>query len=33
MLYDINDKLPAKRLFVAAMQQVIACFVATVLIP
>ncbi len=33
MLYNINDKLPAKRLFVAAMQQVIACFVATVLIP
>ena len=33
MLYGINDKLPAKRLFVAAMQQVIACFVATVLIP
>ena len=33
MLYDINDKLPVKRLFVAAMQQVIACFVATVLIP
>lgn len=33
MLYNINDRLPAKRLFVAAMQQVIACFVATVLIP
>ena len=33
MLYNINDKLPAKRLFVAAMQQVIACFVTTVLIP
>ena len=33
MLYNINDKLPAKRLLVAAMQQVIACFVATVLIP
>ena len=33
MLYDINDKLPAKRLVVAAMQQVIACFVATILIP
>ena len=33
MLYNINDKLPARRLFVAAMQQVIACFVATVLIP
>ena len=33
MIYNINDKLPAKRLFVAAMQQVIACFVATVLIP
>ena len=33
MLYNINDKLPAKRLFVAALQQVIACFVATVLIP
>ena len=33
MLYNINDKLPAKRLFVAALQQVIACFVATILIP
>jgi len=33
MLYNINDKLPAKRLVVAALQQVIACFVATVLIP
>ena len=33
MLYNINDKLPTKRLFVAALQQVIACFVATVLIP
>ena len=33
MLYNINDKLPVKRLLVAAMQQVIACFVATVLIP
>lgn len=33
MLYNINDRLPAKRLLVAAMQQVIACFVATVLIP
>ena len=33
MLYNINDKLPAKRLIVAALQQVIACFVATVLIP
>ena len=33
MLYNINDRLPAKRLFVAAMQQVIACFVATILIP
>lgn len=33
MIYNINDKLPARRLFVAAMQQVIACFVATVLIP
>ena len=33
MLYNINDKLPAKRLAVAALQQVIACFVATVLIP
>ena len=33
MLYDINDKLPAKRLVVAALQQVVACFVATVLIP
>lgn len=33
MLYNINDRLPTKRLFVAALQQVIACFVATVLIP
>ena len=33
MLYNINDKLPAKRLAVAALQQVVACFVATVLIP
>ena len=33
MLYNINDKLPAKRLVVAALQQVVACFVATVLIP
>lgn len=33
MLYNINDKLPARRLIVAALQQVIACFVATVLIP
>ena len=33
MLYNINDKLPVKRLIVAALQQVVACFVATVLIP
>ena len=33
MLYDINDKLPRQRLIVAALQQVIACFVATILIP
>ena len=33
MLYNINDKLPLKRLCVAALQHVIACFVATVLIP
>ena len=33
MLYNINDKLPTKRLIVAALQQVIACFVATILIP
>ena len=33
MLYNINDKLPIKRLIVAALQQVIACFVATILIP
>ena len=33
MIYNINDKLPAKRLIVAALQQVVACFVATVLIP
>lgn len=33
MLYNINDKLPMRRLVVAALQQVIACFVATVLIP
>ena len=33
MLYNINDKLPIKRLIVAALQQVVACFVATILIP
>ena len=33
LIYGINDKLPIKRLVVAALQQVIACFVATVLIP
>ena len=33
MLYNINDKLPVRRLIVAALQQVIACFVATILIP
>ena len=33
ILYGINDKLPTKRLIVAALQQVIACFVATILIP
>lgn len=33
MLYNINDRLPVKRLIVAALQQVVACFVATVLIP
>lgn len=33
MIYDINDRLPMKRLWVAALQQVIACFVATILIP
>ena len=33
MLYNINDKLPVKRLIIAALQQVIACFVATILIP
>ena len=33
MIYNINDKLPTRRLIVAALQQVIACFVATVLIP
>ena len=33
MLYGIHDKLPPKRLIVAALQQVVACFVATVLIP
>lgn len=33
MLYGINDRLPTKRLIVAALQQVVACFVATVLIP
>jgi len=33
LLYGINDKLPVKRLLVAALQQVIACFVATILIP
>lgn len=33
MLYGINDKLPLPRLIVAALQQVFACFVATILIP
>lgn len=33
MIYGINDKLPVKRLIVAALQQVVACFVATILIP
>lgn len=33
MLYNINDTLPVRRLIVAALQQVIACFVATILIP
>lgn len=33
MLYGINDRLPTKRLIVASLQQVIACFVATILIP
>lgn len=33
MLYNINDKLPVKRLIVTALQQVVACFVATILIP
>ena len=33
MIYGINDRLPPKRLLVAALQQVIACFVATILIP
>lgn len=33
MLYNINDKLPMRRLIVAALQQVVACFVATILIP
>ena len=33
MLYNINDKLPWRRLLVTALQQVIACFVATILIP
>ena len=33
MIYNINDKLPVKRLIVAALQQVVACFVATILIP
>jgi len=33
MLYNINDKLPMRRLVVAALQQVVACFVATILIP
>lgn len=33
MIYNINDRLPLKRLAVAALQQVIACFVATILIP
>lgn len=33
MLYDINDKLPTKHLITCAFQQVMACFVATILIP
>lgn len=33
LLYGINDHLPLKRLLIAAFQQVVACFVATVLIP
>lgn len=33
MLYGINDRLPTRRLIVASLQQVIACFVATILIP
>ena len=33
MLYDINDKMPLKRLVTCALQQVMACFVATILIP
>ena len=33
LLYGINDNLPLKRLLIAAFQQVVACFVATVLIP
>lgn len=33
MIYGINDRPPMRRLLVAALQQVIACFVATVLIP
>lgn len=33
LIYGINDKLPVKRLIVAALQQVIACFIATILIP
>lgn len=33
MIYNINDRPPMRRLLVAALQQVIACFVATVLIP
>lgn len=33
MIYNINDRPPMRRLLVAALQQVIACFVATILIP
>lgn len=33
MIYGIHDKLPPRRLIVAALQQVVACFVATILIP
>lgn len=33
MIYGINDKLPIKRLITCALQQVMACFVATILIP